>query len=88
MSVKKATYKVDNGTSYDEVMFKTTADQVFFTDGQTFQQKLDNNSLKGQQGEKGEKGEQGLQGIPGDKIKVGTDIDSATEKVVFFKVFN
>lgn len=33
------------------------ATQVTFTDGQTFQQKLDNGSLKGDKGDKGDKGE-------------------------------
>lgn len=28
MATKKATYKYDNGTGWDEIMFKTTADQV------------------------------------------------------------
>lgn len=28
MATKKATYKYDNGTDWDEIMFKTTADQV------------------------------------------------------------
>lgn len=37
MAVKKATYKVDNGTSYDEVMFKTTGDQVKLNDGKSVQ---------------------------------------------------
>lgn len=28
MAIKKATYQYDNGTTWDEIMFKTTADQV------------------------------------------------------------
>lgn len=28
MATKKGTYKIDNGTGYDEIMFKTTAEQV------------------------------------------------------------
>lgn len=65
MAIKKATYKVDNGTSYDEVMFKTTADQVFFTDGQTFQQKLESGVLKGQKGDTGAQGPTGKTGATG-----------------------
>lgn len=43
------------------------ANQITFADGQTFQAKLDNGTLKGEKGDKGERGEQGLQGIKGDK---------------------
>lgn len=43
------------------------ASQITFADGQTFQAKLDNRTLKGEKGDKGERGEQGLQGIKGDK---------------------
>ena len=43
------------------------ANQITFADGQTFQVKLDNGTLKGEKGDKGERGEQGLQGIKGDK---------------------
>lgn len=60
MTTKKATFKVDNGSTYDEIMFKTTADQVFFSDGSTFQNKLDSGVLKGNTGP------QGIQGIKGD----------------------
>ena len=43
------------------------ANQITFADGQTFQAKLDNGTLKGEKGDKGEREEQGLQGIKGDK---------------------
>ena len=43
------------------------ANQITFADGQTFQAKLDNGTLKGEKGDQGERGEQGLQGIKGDK---------------------
>lgn len=55
------------GQVIEDVDVLTTADCVTFTDGQTFQQKLDNGSLRGQTGAKGEKGEQGLQGATGAK---------------------
>lgn len=44
------------------------ANQITFTDGQTFQAKLDAGTLKGQ---KGDKGEQGIQGLKGDKGEQG-----------------
>ena len=49
------------------------ASQVKFTDGKTFQQKLDEGTLKGEKGDKGaqgpqgDAGPQGLQGAKGDK---------------------
>ena len=47
------------------------AAQVYFTDGQTFQQKLDNGSLKGEQGPQGPQGEPGLQGEQGEQGPTG-----------------
>lgn len=41
------------------------ASQVKFTDGQTFQQKLDGGTLKGEKGDKGDKGDQGAAGAQG-----------------------
>lgn len=42
------------------------ASQVKFTDGQTFQQKLDAGTLKGEKGDKGETGAAGAAGPKGD----------------------
>ena len=42
MATKKATYQYDNGSSWDEIMFKTTADQVIKTDGKTVQDFFNN----------------------------------------------
>lgn len=42
------------------------ASQVKFTDGQTFQQKLDAGTLKGEKGDKGETGADGAAGPKGD----------------------
>ena len=42
------------------------ASQVKFTDGQTFQQKLDAGTLKGEKGDKGETGATGAAGPKGD----------------------
>lgn len=64
MANKKAIYKVDNGTGYDELWFKTSADQVYFTDGKTFQQKLDEGSLRGPQGIAGVTGDKGATFTP------------------------
>lgn len=46
------------------------ASQITFADGQTFQDKLDNGTLKG---EKGDKGETGLQGPKGEQGAAGAD---------------
>lgn len=47
------------------------ASQVKFTDGQTFQQKLDGGTLKGEKGDKGETGAQGPAGATGPKGDAG-----------------
>lgn len=65
MTVKKGTYKVDNGSTYDEIMFKTLSEQVFFSDGQTFQDKLNNGTLKGPTGPTGDQGPTGPKGDTG-----------------------
>lgn len=71
--IKNAIYRVDNGSDFDEIHFKTNSNQVVFDDGETFQQKLDSGTLKGEQGERGltgavgPQGPQGLQGIQGPK---------------------
>ena len=47
------------------------ANQITFADGQTFQAKLNNGSLKGDKGDQGIQGLQGLQGIQGEKGDTG-----------------
>lgn len=47
------------------------ASQVKFTDGQTFQQKLDGGTLKGAKGDNGEKGDAGPAGATGPKGDTG-----------------
>lgn len=47
------------------------ASQVIFTDGKTFQDKLNDGSLKGQKGDPGLQGEPGPQGDPGQKGEPG-----------------
>ena len=48
-----------------------TADDIHFTDGQTFQQKYDSGQLKGEKGDKGDTGPQGIQGETGPKGDTG-----------------
>lgn len=40
MAVKKAIYQVDNGSGFDEIHFKTTAEQVICNDGKTVEASL------------------------------------------------
>ena len=47
------------------------ASMIIFTDGETFQNKLDAGTLKGAKGDKGDTGEAGPQGIPGPKGEKG-----------------
>lgn len=61
-------YRVKNSQNeYDIVHLETSASQVKFSDGKTFQDKLNNGSLKG------EKGDKGIQGEKGDKGDKGQD---------------
>ncbi len=39
-TIKNAVYKVDNGTDFDEIHFKTKASQVFCSDGKTVESQL------------------------------------------------
>ncbi|OSA97127.1 UNVERIFIED_ORG: hypothetical protein B2H98_08935 [Clostridium botulinum] len=57
------------GAVVKEVDVLTSADCVTFSDGQTFQQKLNNGTLKGA---KGDQGVQGPQGIKGDNGNTGS----------------
>lgn len=62
----------------------TAASAVTFTDGKTFQQKLDEGTLRGQQGAqgiqgiKGDKGDQGIKGDKGDTGNQGSKIYNVT----------
>ena len=47
MATKKATYRYDNGSSWDEIMFKTTADQVVLNNGETVQNFFDKGGIIG-----------------------------------------
>jgi len=52
------------GAVIKEVDVLTSADAVTFSDGQTFQQKLNAGTLKGAKGDTGSQGIQGIQGEP------------------------
>ncbi|GEM_PF-3349913 len=41
-TVKKAVYKVDNGTDFDEIHFKTDSEQVYMSDGNKLQSFIEN----------------------------------------------
>lgn len=62
----------DTGQFVEDVDVLTSADAVSFTDGETFQQKLDSGKLKGEKGEKGEKGDTGATGPQGVAGATGT----------------
>ena len=47
MAIKNAIYKVDNGTDFDEIHFKTKAAQVFLTDGTNVQTAIKNTTKTG-----------------------------------------
>ena len=55
------------------------ASEVTFTDGYTFQQKLDNGSLKGETGERGLQGPQGIQGPKGEQGVQGPKGDTGLQ---------
>ena len=55
------------------------ADQITFSDGQTFQSKLDNGTLKGPKGDTGERGPQGSAGINGqDGLTTAVSVNGTT----------
>lgn len=71
MAILNGKYKVKNSkNSYDVIHLETSANQVIFNDGKTFQEKLDSGVLKG---DKGDTGLQGLKGDKGDKGDAGKD---------------
>ncbi len=55
----------NSGAVIKEVDVLTSADAVLFSDGETFQQKLDAGTLKGQKGDTGATGAQGVKGDTG-----------------------
>ncbi|QZY55104.1 collagen-like triple helix repeat-containing protein [Crassaminicella profunda] len=67
----------NTGVVLEEVDVLTSADCVTFSDGETFQQKLNAGKLtgpkgnQGSKGDKGDKGDRGIQGIQGPKGDTG-----------------
>ena len=47
MAILNGKYRIKNQNGYDTVHLETGASQVKFEDGKTFQQKLDEGTLKG-----------------------------------------
>ena len=61
MAILNGKYRVKNSQNeYDIIHLETSANQVIFADGETFQDKLNNNTLKGNKGDKGDRGADGL----------------------------
>lgn len=90
-NLKVQLQKINSETGQEEAnLFPITkAECVNFQDGETFQQKLNNGTLKGDKGDKGEKGEKGNtgeKGADGDSIKVGTSYSEALPTKIFFKI--
>ena len=68
MAILNGKYRVKNSqNNYDIVYLETGANQVKFDDGKTFQQKLDEGTLKGEKGDTGAKGDKGEKGETGAK---------------------
>ena len=55
----------DDGQELGDADVQTSADMVFFADGETFQEKLDKGELRGQAGATGPKGDTGATGPKG-----------------------
>lgn len=62
---------IENLRTLDNLTESFPAENVFFSDGDTFQQKYDNGELTGPKGDKGDTGETGLQGPAGLKGDTG-----------------
>ena len=61
----------ENGEVLGDADIQTSADLVFFADGETFQQKLDSGELTGPAGAKGDKGDKGDTGSQGPQGEQG-----------------
>lgn len=97
-----ADYKVrvqlydDDGNLLGDADVQTTADLVYFADGETFQQKLDSGKLKGATGAAGpagpigaagpagEKGDTGAAGQRGNRWTVGTAVTGTSDTAAVF----
>lgn len=65
LKVRLQIYDDETGELLGDADVQTTADLVFFGDGETFQQKYDRGVLTGPTGEKGDTGPRGPQGEVG-----------------------
>ena len=57
-----------------------TADDIEFSDGETFQEKYDNGELKGEKGDTGEQGPAGQNGVDGYTPQKGVDYFTEADK--------
>lgn len=74
----------EDGQTIGEADVQTSADLVFFEDGETFQQKLNSGKLKGADGAKGEKGDTGATGTRGSRWSSGTAITGTSTTATVF----
>lgn len=84
MAIKKAIYKVDNGSGFDEIMFKTTADQVHLSQQMdiTLEEKLveiDNHIIKSPK-------YQSQEFVGTGTMSMGMEIDIPEGKIVNFDI--
>lgn len=74
MTILKGKYRVKNSENgYDIVHLETSASQVKFDDGKSFQDKLNSGELKGDKGDTGAKGDKGDKGDKGETGANGKD---------------
>ena len=77
MTILKGKYRVKNSENgYDVVHLETSASQVKFNDGKSFQDKLNSGELKGDKGDTGAKGDKGETGASGkDGLTTSVTVD-------------
>ena len=84
MAILNGKYRVKNSqNNYDIVYLETGANQVKFDDGKTFQQKLDEGTLKGEKGDTGAKGDKGEKGETGAKGADGLTTSVTVNGVIY-----
>ncbi|MEN8075310.1 hypothetical protein ABFP60_00025 [Clostridioides difficile] len=71
----------ETGALIEDVDIVTSADSVSFTDGETFQQKLDLGKLKGEKGDQGERGAKGDRGETGPQGPKGETGDTGAQGI-------
>lgn len=80
-----ATYLNQMQDNIEDAINLVNADDITFSDGQTFQAKYDSGELKGQKGDKGDKGDTGEQGLSGTNGTNGTDGEDGFSPTVAVK---